>query len=304
MSRNRHTRPWAASASAVSWRVCLAFVLALTFLPFVFMLMTSLKDTHQFYHSFWLPKLPLQWGNYAYAFREMKMYILNSLFITAVSVTGITVLSCLAGFVFARYEFPGRETLYYGIIVLMMIPGVLMLVPAFVWAREIDMALKGLDGWLTRVFQLKEQLGLKFIDSHWVMIMPYMAGGQVLGIYLLRGFFSQIDKDLFEAAEVDGAGPMRQLWHVAIPLARPVIGVVVIVSALAVWNNFLWPLVTTSSEDVMVITVGMLRYTTRAGARYGEMFAGYTVSAIPLAILFALCTRMFMKGITSGALKA
>jgi len=130
-----------------------------------------------------------------------------------------------------------------------MIPGVLMLVPAFVWAREID-------------------------------------------------------KDLFDAAEVDGAGPMRQLWHVAIPLARPVIGVVVIVSALAVWNNFLWPLVTTSSEDVMVITVGMLRYTTRAGVRYGEMFAGYTVSAIPLAILFALCTRLFMKGITSGALKA
>ena len=75
-------------------------------------------------------------------------------------------------------------------------------------------------------------------------------------------------------------------------------------SALGVWNNFLWPLVVTSSEDVMVLTVGMLRYTSRVAYQYGRMFAGYTVSAIPLGILFAFATRLFMKGITAGALKA
>ena len=163
---------------------------------------------------------------------------------------------------------------------MMMVHGVLMLIPSFVWVKK---------------------LGL--IDTYAVMIFPYVSGGQVLGIYLLRSFFSDIDRELFEAAEMDGAGALRQLWHVALPLARPVLGVVVIVSALAVWNNFLWPLVTTSSEEVMVITVGMLRYTTRTGGLYGRMFAGYTVSAIPLGILFLFCTRLFMKGITSGALK-
>ena len=76
-----------------------------------------------------------------------------------------------------------------------------------------------------------------------------------------------------------------------------------IVSALGVWNNFLWPLVTTSSEEVMVLTVGILRYNSRVGGQYGRMFAGYTLSAIPLAILFAVSTRVFLKGITAGALK-
>jgi ABC-type glycerol-3-phosphate transport system permease component len=136
------------------------------------------------------------------------------------------------------------------------------------------------------------------------MILPYIAGGQVLGIYLMRSFFAEIDNDLFESAMVDGAGLLRQLWHVGMPLAKPVLGVVAIVSALGVWNNYLWPLVTTSSDEVMVLTVGILRYNTKIGGQYGQMFAGYTISAIPLTILFMLCTRVFMRGITSGALKA
>jgi ABC-type glycerol-3-phosphate transport system permease component len=265
----------------IAWRSVLALILFLTFFPFLFMVMTSLKDTHQFYHSFWLPEWPLHFDNYFKAFDDMKFYIVNSLLVTAISITGIVVLATTAGFIFARYSFPGREIIYYGIIMMMMIPGALMLIPSFVWVK---------------------QLGL--IDTYAVMILPYVAGGQIIGIYLLRTFFSQIDNALFEAAQVDGAGVFRQLWHIGIPLARPVIGVVCIISALAVWNNFLWPLVTTSSEEVMVLTVGMLRYTSRVGSLYGLMFAGYTVSAIPLGILFAFSTRMFMKGITAGALKA
>lgn len=263
------------------WRAFLILILVLTFYPFVFMIMTSLKDTHQFYHSFWLPTFPLCFENYQNAYSDLAGYVFNSLFVTAVSITGIVTFSAIAGFVFARYEFPGRNALYYGIIAMMMVPGVLMLVPAFVWVKS---------------------LGLH--DTYWVMILPYIAGGQILGIYLMRGFFSEIDNDLFEAAQIDGAGLLRQLWHVGIPLAKPVLGIVTIVSALAVWNNFLWPLVTTSSEDVTVLTVGILRYNSQVATQYGRMFAGYTISAIPLAVLFALCTRVFMKGITSGALKA
>ena len=259
----------------------LALLLALTFFPFVFMVITSLKSTHQFYHTFWLPSWPPTYQNYAFAFNDLKYYIWNSIVVTAISISGIVGFSAVAGFLFARYRFPGREFLYYGIIAMMMIPGLLMLVPSFVWMK---------------------QLGL--IDTYAVMILPYIAGGQVLGIYLLRGFFGQIDNDLFEAAQVDGAGLLRQLWHVAVPLAKPVLGVVAIVSALGVWNNFLWPLVTTSSEDVMVLTVGMMRYQGRVLGMYGQMLAGFTISAIPLGIVFLMFTRMFMKGITAGALKA
>lgn len=263
------------------WRALLALILLLTFFPFAFMVMTSFKDTHQFYHSFWLPAWPVHLENYAGALTDMQAYIANSIFVTAVSISGILVFGAIAGFLFARYRFFGREIIYYGMISMMMIPGVLLLVPSFLWVKR---------------------LGL--LDSYAVMILPYISGGQILGIYLLRGFFSQIDNDLFEAAQVDGAGLLRQLWHVGLPLAKPVLGVVAIVSALGVWNQFLWPLVTTSSEDVMVLTVGMLRYNTRVVGQYGRMFAGYTISAIPLGILFLLATRVFMKGITAGALKA
>lgn len=282
----RILRPTAAARAwsqfgAVAWRTVLFTLLFLTFFPFIFMVITSLKDTHQFYHSFWTPSWPLHFSNYAMAYEDMHAYVWNSIIVTAISITGIVVFSAIAGFVFARYDFPGREVLYYGIIAMMMIPGVLMLVPSFVWVKT---------------------LGL--LDTYAVMVLPSIAGGQVLGIYLLRGFFSEIDNSLFESAQVDGAGVLRQLWHVGLPLSKPVLGVIAIVSALGVWNSFLWPLVTTSSEEVMVLTVGMLRYTGRVMGLYGPMFAGYTISAIPLGVLFLFCTRLFMKGITSGALKA
>ncbi len=270
-----------AFAVSASWRLALGAILFLTFFPFVFMLMTALKDTHQFYHTFWTPAWPPHFENFAKAFEDMKYYIGNSLLVTGLSVSGIVTLSTITGFLFARYRFPGREVIYYGTIAIMMIPGALMLVPSFVWVKQLNL-----------------------IDTYAVMVLPYMAGGQIMGIYLLRGFFSQIDNGLFEAAQVDGAGLFRQIIHIGIPLAKPILGVVAIISALGVWNQFLWPLVTTSSEDVMVLTVGMLRYNSRVGGQYGLMFAGYTISAIPLGILFLMATRVFMKGITSGALKA
>lgn len=266
--------------SGLLWRSGLILILALTFFPLIFMLVTSFKTTHQFYHSFWLPQWPLQISNYGFALNDMKFYILNSLIVTVLSVGGTIACSTLTGFLFARYVFPGREILYYGIIAMMMIPATLTLIPAFMWVQ---------------------QLGL--IDTLWVMILPYIAGSQVLGLYLLRSFFGQIDKGLFEAAQVDGAGLFRQFFHLALPLSKPIIGVVVIVTALGVWNNFLWPLVTTSSDEVMVLTVGLFRYTGRAGADYGKMFSGYAVSAIPLGVLFMFCARLFMKGITAGAIK-
>ena len=271
-------------AEGAVWRLALIVILALTFIPLVYMVMTSFKDTHQFYHSFWLPSFPLHFENYVSAVNELKVYLVNSLIVTTLSIAGIVVLASVAGFILARYSFPGRELIYYGIIAMMMVPGVLMLVPSFVWVK---------------------QLGL--IDTYSVMILPYIAGGQILGIFLLRTFFSQIDNGLFEAAQMDGAGMYRQLWHIGLPLARPVLGVLAITSALNIWNNFLWPLVTTSSERVMVLTVGILRYNLRVNqlgsGTVGLMFAGYAIAAIPLGILFMLCTRAFMQGITTGALK-
>ncbi len=264
-----------------AWHVALIIILFLTFFPFLFLVSTSLKNTHQFYHSFWLPAWPPAWENYRQAFGDLRLYILNSIFVAAASISGILMCSTITGFLFARYRFPGREILYYMMLAMLMVPGVLMLIPQFAWVQ---------------------QLGL--LNTYRVMILPYIAGMQIIGMFLLRSFFSQIDQALFESAQVDGAGLFRQLWHIALPLSKSILGVVAITSALGVWNSFLWPLVTTSDESVMVLTVGMLRYNGRIMGQYGPMFAGYVISSIPLGIMFVLFTRAFMKGITSGALKA
>lgn len=267
--------------AGIAWRLALAGILFLTFFPFIFLVMTSLKNTHQFYHTFWMPAWPLAVENYVQAYTDLRIYVLNSILVTGLSVAGVILFSLITGFLFARYRFPGRETIYYFMLAMLMVPGVLMLIPQFVWVQ---------------------QLGL--LNTYWVMVLPYIAGTQIMGMFLFRSFFAQLDQALFESAQVDGAGLFRQLWHIALPLSKAILGVVAIMSALGVWNSFLWPLVTTSDESVMVLTVGMLRYTGRIAGQYGPMFAGYVISAIPLGILFALFTRAFMKGITSGALKA
>ena len=179
------------------WRAGLGLILFTTFFPFIFLVMTSLKDTHQFYHSFWLPAFPLAWQNYAQAFGDLKIYIFNSIFVTAVSISGILICSTITGFLFARYRFPGREIVYYMMLAMLMVPGVLMLIPQFVWVQ---------------------QLGL--LNTFSVMILPYVAGMQIMGMFLLRSFFAQIDQALFESAQVDGAGVFRQLWHIEIGRAH------------------------------------------------------------------------------------
>jgi ABC-type glycerol-3-phosphate transport system permease component len=258
----------------------LVLILLLTFFPFLFMISTSLKDTHQFYHNFWMPTWPPAWDNYVKAFSDLRSYIFNSLLVTAFSVVGVVVFSTMTGFLFARYRFPGKEIIYYLMLAMLMVPGILMLIPQFVWVQRLNL-----------------------LNTYAVMVLPYIAGMQIMGMFLLRSFFAQLDQALFESAQLDGAGLFRQIWHIALPLSKPILGVVAIMSALGVWNSFLWPLVTATDESVTVLTVGMLRYTGRVLGNYGPMFAGYVISATPLSILFALFTRAFMKGITSGALK-
>ncbi|MBN1541635.1 carbohydrate ABC transporter permease [candidate division KSB1 bacterium] len=261
----------------------LGIFLLLTFYPLWFMIMTSFKSLFQFYHNFWWPTRPLHLDNYTRVFKLIYPYILNSVGVTVVSVAGIVFLGALSGFVFARFDFPGRRILFYGIIGLMMLPWILTLVPAFMVVK---------------------QLGL--IDTYWVLILPYISGGQVLSFYLFYNFFESLPEELFESARLDGAGVFQQFRHIGAALSRPVIGLVAIVSSLSVWNNFIWPLVTTSDERLTVLTVGVMRFSTAytsGSIDYGQLFAGYTIAALPLLVLFLFATRQFMRGLTAGALK-
>jgi ABC-type glycerol-3-phosphate transport system permease component len=265
---------------APSIAVLVAFV-ALTLYPLAFMVITSLKDLAQYNEQFWLPVWPLHLENYTAAWAAVAPYMLNSVIVTGASATGVVVLSCFAAYAFARFAFPGRELCYYLVIFLLMIPAVLTLVPSFL---------------------LVKSLGL--MNTRWALILPYIAGGQVLAIFIMRAFFAGLPEELFEAARIDGAGEIGAFWRIAIPLTRPILVTIAIIQVLSTWNDYVWPFLVVQDDSLKTLVVGLVLFQTRFYTFWGPLMAGYTLASIPLLLLFFVGMRYFIEGLTSGALRA
>lgn len=254
----------------------------LTFYPFVFTIITSFKDNFQFIHNFWGITWPLHFSNYTDAWSRISRYILNSGIVTTSSAFGVLAIASISAFVFARFNFPGREFLFLCILSLLMIPGILTLVPAFL---------------------LVKRLGL--LNTYWVLILPYISGGQVFAIFILRSFIASLPEELFEAARVDGATTFQSFFRIAVPLSKPILVTVAIMNVLGTWNDYVWPLVTIPDGRMWTITVGIVSFSSQYGGleMWGPMFAGYVIASIPLIVLFFFTMRYFIAGLTSGALK-
>ncbi len=220
--------------------------------------------------------------NYLLAWKALKFYLLNSFFVCSVTACGVALLGSLSAYVLARYRFPGGHAVFFYIIATMMFPGVLTLVPSFLLAK---------------------QLGL--LNSYAGLILPYIAGGQVFATFVFKSFFDGLPEELFESARIDGAGHARLYVHIVLPLSKPVFAVVMIMSVIGTWNNFLWPFIVNTDEQYHVIASGLyVMANSAAAANYGTLFAAYVLSSVPLLILFAYATRPFVEGVTSGAFKA
>ena len=260
----------------------LIVVIGLSLYPFVFMLMTSVKNFDQFYHGYFRLTFPFHFVNYAEAWQQISTFIFNSVYTTAVAVVFTVVFAALAGYGFARYRFPGSELLFYSVIFVMMVPDILSMLPVFVTLREFNL-----------------------LDTHLALILVYVSRGQVLGVFIFRNFFVSVPDDLFDAAEIDGAGEIRTLRSIVVPLSKPIIFTVAIMSTLSFWNEYIWPLITLSTQRLWMITQGLVAFQSRyAGmAAWGPLFAGYVLSSIPLILLFAFTMQYFIAGLTSGAVK-
>jgi len=163
-----------------------------------------------------------------------------------------------------------------------MIPSALLLVPLFLVCRE---------------------LGL--LDTTLGLVLPQAAGALPLAILLLRSFFEELPRDLFDAARIDGASELRVLWHVVVPLSLPVFSTVAILNLLSSWNNYIWPLLTVQSESLRTLPLGLAFLMFEQDLKFepGKLMAAYLMASLPLLILFLFLTRPFVKGLTSGALK-
>lgn len=267
------------AGTAMNYTV-LIMLLLLTLVPLYMLTITSLKYRDQTIHQFWTPSLPLHGSNYIQAFVQLWPFLLHSVLITSGIIACVLINSTLAGYAFARFQFWGKETVYYLIIMLMMVPSFLLLIPQFILFRD---------------------LGL--INTYGAQIFGPMAGASAMGTMLIRTFFEGLSGSLLEAAEAEGAGDLRIYWQIALPLSVPILSTVAVINALLGWNNYVWPLVVTSGDKVKPIILALVSVHGSLDQVQGLQFAGYVISAVPLLLLFVFATRSFVSGITSGAVK-
>ena len=252
-----------------------------TFFPLVLVVITSLKSNTQFYHNFWLPELPFQFGNYTSAFRIIWRYILNSVIYSGSTICLIAAIASVTGYVFARFRFPFKTPLFLGFITLIMVPGVLTLAPRFVLVRDLGM-----------------------VNTPFALISVWVSGGLVLSTWLMRSYFEGLPQELFDAAYVDGAAEWQVFVYVSIPLARPMIATVAMTTLISSWNDLIWPLVTITDKSQMPLAQGLMQFSSDFETDWGTLFAGYVISSVPLLCVFAVAMRQFISGLTSGSIKA
>ncbi|HET6485944.1 MAG TPA: carbohydrate ABC transporter permease [Spirochaetia bacterium] len=258
----------------------LLILVVTTFYPLVFTLLASLKSNAQFYSTFWVPTAPFHWENYLKAWKELSRGFLNSVVVSSVSVTGVVLMSGLAAWTFARYRWPGKEVLYYLILGLMMVPAFLTLVPLYWMVRELR-----LTGSLAAVF------------------LPYLAGGQVFPIFLMRAFFENLPGELFDSARLDGAGEITIFLRIGMPLCVPIVITVAIMDVMGTWNDFFWPLLAVGqNRDLYTVMVRTFNLTGLM-PDYGLLTSAYVIISVPLILMFIFGMRYYISGLTSGAVK-
>ena len=262
--------------------IVLIILILLTMAPYFFAILISGKSRAQFDINPFGFTFPFYFGQtYSAAFRVIIRFIFNSVLVSSVSCLGVLALGALVAYLFARFQFPGKEFLFVMILSMLMIPGILTLVPRFV---------------------VIVQLGL--YQTMWSLILPYIAGGQVMAIFLLRTFFQSLPNEYFEAAKLDGADDVRCFLTLALPLSKSILGVVAILQILGTWNDLFWPyLVIGGNRELMTIPVGLLSFSSEYGQMIGTQMAGYILSSLPLIILFIFASRQFVEGLTTGGLK-
>ena len=266
----------------VSFSLALAFGL-LMIAPFALMVSTAFKP-----HAYVLeippqliPEEPTL-DNFVRAWNsgDFARFFVNSVVVT-VSSTAISVaLSAMLGFAFARYRFPGSRVLFATLLFTMMVPGMLLLIPQFMLARDLDL-----------------------LNNLWGLIVVYSVMNLGLNTFLLRGFYAAMPQALFDSASVDGAGPWRTFRTIALPLSRPGLATVTIFSWLAAWDEFTWAITILADRELYTLPIGIRMLQRAQSTEWGLVFAASLIALAPVLVLFIALQRQFVSGAFVGATK-
>ncbi len=269
-------------------RIPLYFVVALgaflTLAPFAWMILSPSR-TRRRSSATRRPFCPDTWrmSNYAKLFAERPFgtWYMNSILVAGISTVAVLFFSSLAGFAFAKYEFKGRTLMFALLIGSTMIPFQLILIPLFI-----------------------ETSRMKMINTYAGLIIPFMA--PALGIFLMKQYMSAIPNELLDAARIDGAAEFTVFWRIVVPLLRPALATLGIITFLGSWNSFIWPLVMLRSEAMMTLPIGLRALTENVPGKerdYGMIMAAATLVSVPVIIVFIAMQRQFISGLLSGSVK-
>lgn len=252
-------------------------------LPFWVMISTSLVQANEVFQlppQLW-PRV-FHWENYQRLFQSVPLaqYFINSVFVTVTTTVGHVLLSAMAGYAFSRLQFPHKNKLFILFLLTMMVPPQVNIVPLF---------------FLMKTFH--------WLDTYWALIVPGLFGA--FGVFMLRQWFNGLPKELEEAARMDGCNPWQIFWKIAFPLATPAWSALGIFVFINTWNSFMWPLITTYSEGMRTLPVGIatLRGSFRDTTDWTVLMAAATLSILPVIGVFLVGQKQFVKGLLAGSVK-
>jgi ABC-type glycerol-3-phosphate transport system permease component len=258
---------------------------AISLVPFLWMMSTSLMTLGEAIGGRLFPA-ELHFENFieAWTGAQFSHFMLNSVVITVITLSGELLLSIPAAYAFARLQFPGRNLIFGVLLSSMMIPAMVTMIPNLLTVT-----------WLGRVGPFA------WIDNWPALTIPFM--GSVFSIFLLRQFFAQVPDELFDAAKIDGAGHLRILLQIVLPLSTAPIMVIIVLSFIGSWNALAWPLLVTNSDKWLPISVGLYNFVSDEGSRLHLVMAGSFITIVPILVLYFLTQRHFTESIARSGLK-
>jgi multiple sugar transport system permease protein len=278
-------RPARAARGRVNLRtvlsqVLLTAVLVLFLMPFVWMIASALKPPAEVFGSgIGLIGSEVRWSNFAEAWSYLPFgrFMLNGLFVAVTGTLVVCVTSVLSAYAFARLRFRGRDRLFLVFLGTLMVPQEVTVVPMFILMQQF--------GW---------------VDSYAALILPWAF--TAFGTFLLRQFFLSIPSELEEAATIDGAGRLRILVQVILPIAKPAVAVLAAFTFINYWNSFLWPLIVVNSREMATVPLGLNLFLSQNGNQWHLLMAASAISMLPTVLMVVLLQRHLVRGIALSGL--
>ncbi|PKL12520.1 MAG: glycerol-3-phosphate ABC transporter permease [Spirochaetae bacterium HGW-Spirochaetae-8] len=251
-------------------------------LPFVWMVTTSIKSPAEvaIFPPIWWPET-VRWDNFskAWSLAPFGRFYINSIITASTGVVLEVLIAALSAFAFARIRFKYSSALFIVMLAAMMIPGQIALIPNYVMLSK-----------------------LKWINTYQGIVIPHVSS--VFGAFLLRQYFLTIPSALYDAAEIDGLGHFRTMLHIALPLARPVLGTLVLYLFISKWNSYLWPLIVTNTQNMRTLPVGLAMVRSAEYAIGPEhLMAASLFVLVPVLIIYFIAQKQLIEGIAAGAVK-